>query len=80
MKQRIRFKQFCPPYVRGDEVTVDSVQAEAFVDAGAADFVSVLAKKPADPVVEKPPEKEVPAVPKKRGRPRKNPVPSTDGD
>ena len=69
---RVRFKHYCPPYVRGDEVTVDSVKAKKFVEQGVADFVY--------PMVEKPAEKEVPAAPKKRGRPRKNPVPSPDGD
>lgn len=67
---KICFKSFSAPYVRGDVISVEPELAKRYVDQGSADFVV--------PEVSKPAEKQPPAVPKKRGRPRKNPAPPVD--
>jgi len=74
---KVRFKSFCPPYVRGDVVDVAPEVAKTYFDAGAAE--------PVDPVVSEPKQKAKVSEPEKapvkrgRGRPRKTPVESDAG-
>lgn len=74
---KIRFKSFCPPYVRGDVIDAAPEVAKMYIDAGGAEPVDPVVSAPR-PKVEAPPvevsEPEKAPVRRGRGRPRKDPI------